>query len=196
MMGVVMDPLLAAARVGVRRSSALTSVAPRRRSPRAARAPRAGGGDLGADLKAELARREAEGAGGPPAAELSKAAQVKAALGARAAEEGGEWRITGEELKQLVVAKWGRAYDTRLCQRRNGANQLSMYLQVMWKFVGQRSFPMTAQQYEEQLDAVAELLTEWGAVEQAVTGIVNEKAYPKVDTVTARAIMVPLDVDV
>ncbi len=34
--------------------------------------------------------------------------------------------ITGAELRQLVVAKFGRSYDTRLCQRRDRFNKLKM----------------------------------------------------------------------
>ena len=79
--------------------------------------------------------------------------------------------MTGEELRGLVVAKWGKMYDTRIHQRRDQFNKLGLYLQVMWKFVGQKSFPMTEAQYVEQLDAVAELLTEWGAQDTVRAGI-------------------------
>ena len=34
--------------------------------------------------------------------------------------------ITGAELRELVVAKFGRSYDTRLCQRRDRFNKLKM----------------------------------------------------------------------
>ena len=111
-------------------------------------------------------------------------------------EEGGRSSLTGEELRELVVAKWGRPYDTRLCQRRNRFNELKMYLQVMWKFQGQKSFPVTAARYAEQLDAVAELLTEWGVVDEAVKGIKEATTTPSVDTVGATAVMIPLSVDV
>jgi hypothetical protein len=38
--------------------------------------------------------------------------------------------LNGEELRELVVAKWGRPYDTRLCKRRDRFNRLRMYLQA------------------------------------------------------------------
>ncbi len=104
--------------------------------------------------------------------------------------------ITGAELRALVVAKWGRPYDTRLCQRRDRFNVLKMYLQVMWKFQGQKSFPLSEAAYMEQLDAVAELLSEWGVVEEARKGIDAATLQPKVDTVGATAVMIPLSVDV
>ena len=56
----------------------------------------------------------------------------EAADGGVSVEEEGRSSLTGEELRELVVAKWGRPYDTRLCQRRNRFNKLTMYLQIMW----------------------------------------------------------------
>lgn len=41
----------------------------------------------------------------------------------------------------------------------------------MWKFLEQASFHLTEQQYEAQLDAVAEYLTMWRAGETARAGI-------------------------
>ena len=36
-----------------------------------------------------------------------------------------------------------------------------MYLQIMWKFLEQRSFHLSESEYTQQLDAVAEYLTLW-----------------------------------
>lgn len=66
----------------------------------------------------------------------------------------------------------------------------------MWKFVGQKSFPLSEAAYMEQLDAVAALLTEWGVVAEAVDGIAAAAKVPKVDTVGATAVMIPLSVEV
>lgn len=41
----------------------------------------------------------------------------------------------------------------------------------MWKYLEQRSFPLTESQYMEQLNAVAECLTEWGAASAVRSGI-------------------------
>ena len=35
----------------------------------------------------------------------------------------------------------------------------------MWRFLEQQSFPLTEEEYLLQLDAVAEYITEWGAVD-------------------------------
>ena len=80
-------------------------------------------------------------------------------------------------------------------QRRDQFNKLGLYLQVMWKFVGQKSFPMTEAQYVEQLDAVAELLTEWGAQDTRLAGIPACTCLEDGHR-GANAVMIPLDVDV
>lgn len=54
-----------------------------------------------------------------------------------------------EELRQLVVDKWGVSYDVTL--QRRGKN---MYLHVMWKYLEQQSFPLTEEEYMAQLGAV------------------------------------------
>ena len=71
----------------------------------------------------------------------------------RMMRQGSENHITGDELRRLILSKWGRSYDVRL-QRRGS----KVYLHVMWKHLEQRSFHLTAAQYQQQLDAVAEYL--------------------------------------
>ena len=70
--------------------------------------------------------------------------------------------MDGDELRRLVVAKWGKPFDTRIHRRRDARQELKFYLQVMWKHVEQQSFHMSEGEYSDQLQAVAELITEWG----------------------------------
>ena len=104
--------------------------------------------------------------------------------------------MTGDELRLLVLRKWGKMYDIRIHQRRDQLNKLGLYLQIMWKFLGQKSFPLTEAQYMEQLDAVAELLTEWGVQDDVRAAIPACTKFPKLDTTGANAVMIPLSVDV
>uniref|UniRef100_A0A7S0XFR2 Uncharacterized protein n=1 Tax=Mantoniella antarctica TaxID=81844 RepID=A0A7S0XFR2_9CHLO len=104
--------------------------------------------------------------------------------------------MTGDELRLLVFKKWGKMYDTRIHQRRDQFNKLGLYLQVMWKFVGQKSFPMTEREYMEQMDAVAGLLNEWGVQDDMRAAIPASTKFPKMDTTGANAVMIPLDVEV
>ncbi|KAK3241813.1 hypothetical protein CYMTET_48449 [Cymbomonas tetramitiformis] len=103
--------------------------------------------------------------------------------------------ITGQELREISEEKWGRAYDIRISQRRNQLNQLRLYVQVMWKFLGQKSFPMSERKYMEQLDAVAELLTEWGVADQVRKDLLKTNKRPVVDTTGGNAVSIPLDVE-
>lgn len=100
--------------------------------------------------------------------------------------------ITGTELRQLILDKWNREYDCRLTRRGR-----RMYLQVFWKFLGQRSFPLTEEEYQLQLDAVAEYLTMWGVADVVREGIAAAKWAPG-HTIGggARAYSIPLGVDV
>jgi len=114
--------------------------------------------------------------------------------GARAEDSlnwGGD--MTGEELRSMVLKRWGKLYDTRVCQRRDRFNTLQIYLQVMWKFVGQKSFPMTEAEYIAQTDAVAELLTEWDVSDLVRTELPKHPKVPKMDTTGANAVMIPLN---
>ncbi|GAX79106.1 hypothetical protein CEUSTIGMA_g6546.t1 [Chlamydomonas eustigma] len=101
-------------------------------------------------------------------------------------------RITGREIRELVFEKWGRSYDVRLNKQGH-----KMYLQVMWKFLEQQSFPLTEEEYMQQLDAVAEYITEWGVVETVKRGITASKSRGPGYNMggNAMCISIPLDVD-
>ena len=155
------------------------------------RASAAGGDDDNDDLFAflneQMEKEEEGGEGG--------GIVTDAGVGADDVPEPGS-PMSGEELRQLVYKKWGKMYDTRIHQRRDQFNKLGLYLQVMWKYVGQKSFPMTEAQYMEQLDAVAGLLTEWGAQDEVRASIPASTKFPKMDTTGANAVMIPLNVEV
>ena len=102
--------------------------------------------------------------------------------------------LDGDELRDLVEGKWGKAYDTRLHRRRDGLGQMRIYLEVMWKHLYQRSFHMSEAQYMEQLDAVAELCSLWGCADEVREGIRDCKKRPVLDTVGAKAVQIPLQV--
>ena len=56
--------------------------------------------------------------------------------------------ISGTELRQLILEKFNREYDASLTRRGK-----RMYFQIFWKFLGQRSFHLTEEEYQLQLDA-------------------------------------------
>lgn len=69
--------------------------------------------------------------------------------------------LTGRELGAGVMAKYGRPYDVAIV-RRDLAGIRVVAFNVMWSYLGQKSFAMSADGYQERLDAVAGILSSFG----------------------------------
>ena len=92
--------------------------------------------------------------------------------------------MTGKELQQVLLNKWGKSYDIRL-RRTQG----KILVQVMWKYLEQASFPMTEGEYEEHLEAIAAYLNGWGSAEQVKSYIETTRDRPRIGF----AVSIPLD---
>lgn len=92
--------------------------------------------------------------------------------------------MTGQELQQLLLNKWGYSYDLQL-RRLKG----KIYLQVMWKYLEQASFPLSEQEYLEHLNAIVGYLVAWGAIEQVTKYLEKSRENPRV----GKAVSIPLD---
>lgn len=92
--------------------------------------------------------------------------------------------MTGEELHQLLFAKWGRSYDVQL-RRVKG----KIYVQVMWKYLEQASFPLSEREYFENLNAVANYLNGWGVEPQVRAYVEETRERPRL----GKAVSIPLD---
>ena len=57
--------------------------------------------------------------------------------------------LDGPELAELVFDKWGREFEVRIRTKNT--------IEVMWRSMDQRSFHLNREQYEAQLQAVAEV---------------------------------------
>lgn len=91
--------------------------------------------------------------------------------------------MTGEELRQLLLQKWGRSYDIQL--RRT---QDKVLVLIMWKYLEQASFPLSEAEYLAHLDAVTAYLREWGTVQTVEAAIQQAKHHPRL----GKAISIPL----
>ncbi len=69
--------------------------------------------------------------------------------------------MTGKELQQLLQQKWGVSYDVQLRRVRG-----QIFLQIMWKYLDQASFPLTVADYLAHLNAIAVYLYGWGRVDK------------------------------
>jgi hypothetical protein len=92
--------------------------------------------------------------------------------------------MTGEELHQLLLEKWGRSYDVQL-RRTQG----KIFLQVMWKYLEQASFPLSEAEYQEHLDSIANYLSGLGGETQVKKYIRETRERPRL----GKAVSVPLD---
>jgi hypothetical protein len=92
--------------------------------------------------------------------------------------------MTGQDLRQLLIDKWGRSYDIQL-RRTQG----KILVQVMWKYLEQASFPLTEAEYLAHLDTVASYLAAWNGMEQVQTYLQQTRDRPRL----GRAVSIPLD---
>jgi hypothetical protein len=92
--------------------------------------------------------------------------------------------MTGQELHQLLLDKWGRSYDIQL-RRTQG----KIFVQVMWKYLEQISFPLTEVEYLAHLEMIAGYLHAWGAVAQVENYIDQTRDRPRL----GKAVSIPLE---
>ncbi len=82
--------------------------------------------------------------------------------------------MTGVELREILVQKWGKSYDVQL--RRS---QGKIFVQVMWKYLEQVSFPMTEEEYLNHLENLASYLDGMGGVAQFQNYVAKTTERPR-----------------
>lgn len=65
------------------------------------------------------------------------------------------------EVLELLQIRWQASYDLQLVRRRG-----RLYLQVMWAYLEQQSFPLDAEAYEARLAELLEVLNTLGVADQ------------------------------
>jgi hypothetical protein len=92
--------------------------------------------------------------------------------------------MTGQELRQILLNKWGHSFDVQL-RRTQG----KIFVLVMWKYLEQASFPLTEEEYLAHLEAVATYLQAWGSVSQVQAFIEQTRDRPRL----GKAVSIPLE---
>jgi len=92
--------------------------------------------------------------------------------------------MTGLELQALIRNKWGQSYDLQL-RRIKG----KVFIQVMWKYLEQVSFPLSEQEYINHLNVIAQYIQEWRCEIEVRKFIAATKERPRL----GKAINIPLD---
>lgn len=92
--------------------------------------------------------------------------------------------MTGRDLHQLILNKWGFSFDVQFRQ-----TQGKIFLQIMWRYLEQASFPMNEDDYLSHLDQIASYLNAWGSSDQVIDGIQATREKPRL----GKAVNIPLD---
>jgi hypothetical protein len=92
--------------------------------------------------------------------------------------------MTGEELRQLLLDKWGCSFDIRLRKSRG-----TVFVQIMWKYLEQQSFPLSESEYLAHLDAIANYLNAWSAQQQFRDYLQETGDHPRV----GKVVNIPLE---
>ncbi|MDJ1184284.1 DUF3067 family protein [Roseofilum casamattae] len=82
--------------------------------------------------------------------------------------------MTGEELHQLLLDKWGCSYDVQVRK-----SQGKILVQIMWKYLQQASFPLSPDEYMAHLNTIALYINGWGATEQLTSYIAQTQDRPR-----------------
>ena len=93
--------------------------------------------------------------------------------------------LTGDELVALLRRRWRASYDMQVVQRRG-----RLYLQVMWAYLEQQSFPLDAAAYAEHIATLATLLNRLGVAESVRQWLTTTSDRPRL----GKAMTLPLEV--
>ena len=91
-----------------------------------------------------------------------------------------------EEVMECLRRRWGVTYDLRLLIKRD-----RIYLQMMWGFVEQQSFPMDEETFREHLNRTLEIINRGGQSDFVRNWLENVQAKPRI----GKAITLPLPID-
>ena len=94
--------------------------------------------------------------------------------------------LTSEELLGLLRSRWQASYDLQLVQRRG-----RFYLQVMWAYLEQQSFPMSPEAYAAKLEQTAGLLNGLGVAAQVRQWLATTPDKPRLGRAMALALELP-----
>ena len=93
------------------------------------------------------------------------------------------------EVDEVVVClrkRWGVTYDLKLLIKRD-----RIYLQMMWGFLEQQSFPIDEETFKENLNRTLEIINRGGQSDFVRNWLENVQAKPRL----GRAITLPLPMD-
>ncbi len=91
-----------------------------------------------------------------------------------------------DEVVACLRRRWGVTYDLKLLLKRD-----RIYLQMMWGFLEQQSFPLDEETYRENLNRTLEIINRAGQSDFVRKWLKNVHAKPRL----GRALTLPLPID-
>ena len=91
-----------------------------------------------------------------------------------------------DEVMGCLRRRWGVTYDLKLLIKRD-----RIYLQMMWGFLEQQSFPLDEETFRENLNRILEIINRSGQSDFVRNWLENVQAKPRL----GRAITLPLPMD-
>jgi hypothetical protein len=94
--------------------------------------------------------------------------------------------LSSSEVLEILRQRWQASYDLQLIVRRG-----RLYLQVMWGYLEQQSFPMTPEQYLAQLEELVVNLNGLGVAQQVRTWLLTTGDKPRLGKAMNLALDLP-----
>ena len=91
-----------------------------------------------------------------------------------------------DEVVGCLRRRWGVTYDLKLLIKRD-----RFYLQMMWGFLEQQSFPMDEETFRDHLNRTLEIINRGGQADFVRNWLENVQAKPRL----GKAITLPLPID-
>ena len=92
--------------------------------------------------------------------------------------------LSPEEVLAILQERWQASYDLQLVQRRG-----RLYLQVMWAYLEQQSFPLSPQAYAAKLEELVGMLNGLGVAAQVRQWLRQTREKPRL----GKAMTLPLE---
>ncbi len=86
----------------------------------------------------------------------------------------------------LLRSRWQASYDVQLIVRRG-----RLYLQVMWGYLEQQSFPMSEEAYEQHLEELVSSLNGLGVADQVRQWLRTTRDRPRLGRALSLALEIP-----
>ncbi len=91
--------------------------------------------------------------------------------------------LSVSEVRALLVQRWQASHDLRLVQIRG-----RLYLQVMWNHLEQQSFPLSPEDYANQIERVVAALNDLGLASEVRQWLESTRDRPRL----GKALSLPL----